>query len=933
MNRIFYAFAIIFAFNFNSVAFAQEGATEIEEIVVTVTKKSESTQDLALSITAFSEDDVEARQIVDMQSLSQNIPGFVFSKAIGSGATYALRGYGSFGVGAATISSYVTSSNGHSTANGALADIGFFDISSLEVLKGPQGTLYGRNAVGGVINYVTTRPTEEAGGYARVKVGDYDSSEVKAAINIPLSETVRARLAVASFVRDGWVENLHSGNVVDDRHQLAARLSLDWDLSDSSRLEFTYENQKGSDKRFNIGQIHCDKDPLLGCDPYTLGAMGQPSHKAGAFTGVYNLLANLQPSANFDPYAGATIPNKGLDQVNHNIDPKHEQTSEFSTIQYINEMPNGTLLIKGSYGTRDYYHHQDNEYGVASAAGLPGSLGSQGLPPIGFDATFYGFSEYVTHDRQYEFAVAKGFDRQMEASYVSDWDGSFNFVVGVYDYYAKAANNYLVQSAALQMMTDMARHPYNSLVLGPALQGLSAAGVPGLPSDFSGYGGTGFFTNFTLGLAAGGLGALPTLLPALAAGPKYTLPDVMQGFFQDSHNVTESQAIFGEMYFDINETTQLTVGLRYDEFSVYDSQFSALGDNGGGARLFRAAAPATMQGPNPKYLRYPGINLGTASDNLSGKFALQKYISEDAMVYASYTTASKSGGSNPNETATIDPYDPEDVAYLELGTKGMWMNGRLLANLTYFSGEHTDMIISSITDASSRNVNFDATNEGFEGEISYLLTPTVRVDFNFLDVRSKVDGTAMLTDPLNIVNGTRRVPSPISGNMVDVVPGTQGLMNVGFTDAGPVYKFAGYSCNTPFFNPLASIPCTTGLTQDVGGNTLPGSPGFSYNLAVTKTLFVSHGVYDFRVQSSFMGDREGDIFNSPHLVVPKSDFTDINVTYNPFDGDWYLGFWVKNLSDDRSMQGAYKASNLQGGSKFVNYNPPRTYGMSFGFEF
>jgi outer membrane receptor for ferric coprogen and ferric-rhodotorulic acid len=86
------------------------------------------------------------------------------------------------------------------------------------------------------------------------------------------------------------------------------------------------------------------------------------------------------------------------------------------------------------------------------------------------------------------------------------------------------------------------------------------------------------------------------------------------------------------------------------------------------------------------------------------------------MVYTSYTTATKAGGSNPNETAILDPYKPEDVAYFELGTKGLWMDGRLLANLTYFNGEHSDMIISAITDASSRNVNFDAVNEGFEGE-------------------------------------------------------------------------------------------------------------------------------------------------------------------------------------------------------------------------
>ena len=266
-------------------------------------------------------------------------------------------------------------------------------------------------------------------------------------------------------------------------------------------------------------------------------------------------------------------------QVNHNRDPKHEQkTFEFTTLQYTNEMEKGTFIAKGSYGTRDYYHHQDNEYGVASAAGLPGTLGSAGLPPIGFDATFYGFSEFVTHDRQYEFSVAKGFTRQFEFSYVSDLDGPFNYVIGYYDYYAKADNDYFIQSAALQMMADVGRHPYNDLVFAPTLAGLTAAGVPGLPADFTGYGGVGFYTDLTLGLAAGGAAALPTLLPALAQLPKYTLPKEMQGYFQDSHNTTASEALFGELYFDLSEETRnLRWALGMMSFHNFDSQFSALG--------------------------------------------------------------------------------------------------------------------------------------------------------------------------------------------------------------------------------------------------------------------------------------------------------------------------------------------------------------------
>ena len=157
--------------------------------------------------------------------------------------------------------------------------------------------------------------------------------------------------------------------------------------------------------------------------------------------------------------------------------------------------------------------------------------------------------------------------------------------------------------------------------------------------------------------------------------------------------MTQSEAIFGEMYFELNETTELTVGFRYDDFYNFDSQFSALGDNGGGAAIFRANAPATMQGPNPEYIRYPGILLPNSSDNLSGKIGIQKYISEDAMVYATWTSASKAGGSNPNEKAILDPYLPEDVEYLEIGTKGMWMGGRLMANVSYFSGDHTLSLI------------------------------------------------------------------------------------------------------------------------------------------------------------------------------------------------------------------------------------------------
>ena len=926
---------------FASPVFSQEQV--IEEVIVTVTAKEESSQDLPISITALSSTDIEARQVQDIISLSQQVPGFTTSKAIGNGSTFAIRGYGSFGVGAATINSYVTASNGHSAVTGMFGDIGFFDVDRIEVLKGPQGTLYGRNAVGGVINFITSRPTGEFEGYAKARLGNYNSRKIDAAINLPLSPVTNARIAFSSVNRDGWVDNLLTGNNIDDRDQMAFRFSLDREIGDSARLQLTYEAQSGDDKRFNIGQIYCSKDPLLGCDPFSLGTMGQPSHKAGAFTGVFNVLANLTAARDYDPYAGMEIPDN-IDKVNHNIDPKHVQDIEFTTLEFINEFDTGALSVKLSYSTREYYHHQENEYGVGGP--LPGSLGGlnpQLAFPITFDATFYGFNQYVDSDRQYEFSDVSYDSRQAEIRYASDLDGDLNFVVGAYMFHEKTANIYLVQSAALQMMADMARHPYNAFVFGPALQGLSLAGVPGLPSDFSGYGGTTFFTNLTLGLAAGGLGAIPTLLPALAAGPKYTLPHEMQGFFQDSHNVTDTSSIFGEIYYDLTDSTKLTVGFRYDEFENFDDQFSSLGDNSAGAALYRANYYTS-----PEYIRYSMIEQGTESDASNGKIALQQYLTEDSMIYLSWTSATKSGGSNPNEQAIPDPYLPEDAEYVELGLKGRFFNGRMLANLTYFSGEHSDMIISTITDAGSKNTNLDAEIDGFEGQFSYLITDDTRLDFNFLTVDSVVSNDAMLVDALNINAGTVRVPFP-DGSLVQTIPeiggvSTLGFLRYGLTDAGPVYKFAGYSCTNPFFNPLPGPnnrdcgpnPFTGApgkVAQNVKGNTLPSAPDFSYNIAITQTFYGANGSVDVRLQRSFMGEREGNVFNNPALVVQENSFWDLNMTYTPNEGNWYVGAWAQNLEDDRSIQVIYSASNLQGGSRFANHNNPLTYGLSFGVNF
>jgi outer membrane receptor protein involved in Fe transport len=146
---------------------------EVEEVVVTATKKDESIQDLALSIEALDAESLDVNQIYDVSDLAEVTPGLETGKSIGSGSGWTIRGMGSFGIGAGVISSVVTSVNGHSVNDSVVADAGFFDLERVEVLKGPQGTLFGRNAANGVINFVTARPSNEFGGDYNVEIGSF----------------------------------------------------------------------------------------------------------------------------------------------------------------------------------------------------------------------------------------------------------------------------------------------------------------------------------------------------------------------------------------------------------------------------------------------------------------------------------------------------------------------------------------------------------------------------------------------------------------------------------------------------------------------------------------------------------------------------------------------------------------------------------------
>jgi outer membrane receptor protein involved in Fe transport len=905
-SKLVLHFSLFFSLIFTTFIAAQE----IEEVVVTATKQEKSVQDIPVSIEAFTSEDIDKNMVDDFSDLAEIVPGLIIDKAIGSGASYSMRGVGSYGVGAAVVGSLVVSMNGHEYGSSSIAETGFHDLERIEILKGPQGTLSGRNAVQGLVNVVTARPSSEFEGSVDVSVGNYNSQRTNMVLNIPFSDKVSARLATTIFERDGVIENIHTGNDIDGRDQYGARLSIDFDLSDKTKIEFTHDYQKADDNRQNIGVSVCAPDLLFGCSPFEKGRFGQPANVNGSTAAFFNFAAGLNSVPSANSYNNVIVLDS-LDRVNINRDPMQHQTYELTMLQINHDLNDDyRLVVKGTYTTRDYGHMGDNDYSVAVDP-FPG-LFPAGHPasfiPMQWEGCFGGFDfsfcETIDSDRTYEFATVESETWQGEVTLISDLDGPLNYQIGYYHYDYRTKNIYQVQTASWNLIRDASVHPYNNTLFSGAL---------------TGSGSTDFHVPWALtGFSAA---ALPTLLNG------YTTPIPIQGFINEDHVRQKSQAILGELYYDISDITSLTLGIRYNDDVVKDSVASC---------LTFASCPnyPLSQKITSEYGFYP-TQVTEADDALGYKMAIQHNLDDNKMVYASYTTAVKAGGNNPNSTGTPDPYDQEETAVFEIGAKGIFLDGAMLFNAAYFQNTTDGMLISSIVNAGSRNVNTDAEIEGFEGNLLLFINETTSIDMTWLKVETEITKLSLI-NPININNATARAPLPaaLGGGLMLPLAATGGILVLGNTDAGIVYKFAGFMCLEPF-NPFgAGCPeASQGIPVDVSGNKLPQSPELSYSIGINKDFIGDSGITTARLVYRYMGEREGTVYNQPWLRIPEHKYFDAHLTYRPNGGDWYIRMEGKNLANDRYVGSWYLASGLQGGNKFATITEPRTWGIAFGTSF
>ena len=247
----------------------------IEEIVVTAQKREQNILEVPFSITAISEADVENRDITNIGEIDRLVPNLQVTQAPGNSTAAQIAIRGGVTINPAltwetTVGLYLDGVYIGKT-QGSVFDV--VEVERIEVLRGPQGTLYGRNTLAGGINIVSKAPSGELGGYAKAGVGNYGAQTLAASLSLPAMGNVRVDLAARNETRDGWVD-VNAGSIatssvdaLGDIDRTAFRAAVDVDLSDQLTLAYRFDFSE-ADQAATHSQLHrLDADfmlPILG---------------------------------------------------------------------------------------------------------------------------------------------------------------------------------------------------------------------------------------------------------------------------------------------------------------------------------------------------------------------------------------------------------------------------------------------------------------------------------------------------------------------------------------------------------------------------------------------------------------------------------------------------------------------------------------------
>ncbi len=893
------------------------GRTGRDVVIITANKREESVQDIAVAVTAITSELRDEIGLTTVQDYTNFAPGLTYSTASDRlGMRGVTRTSNNFGIRSG-ISNYVDGVY-YSSAIPAGREPIFVD--RVEVVRGPQGTLYGRDSIGGALNLISKRPADEFEGQFNMTVGNYDSRSVQATVSGPITDWLRYRVAAArSFQGEGYLTNVAGGETEGGRKDdYYIEAQLEGNIGDKFDWWAKYNTLSWHRLGAPGGRTGAGES-----EPYDTRLFGAPG--GANINSFYGLSATdgsnnpfIIPGSVVMAGSQSTNPNIGSsEQTRFNTDFTEftdlEPTSE-AALELVYHADNFDVKYLGGYVWYHYNLQLDVDGGPVSQFALAFPLnGTPAGTPLSVGRT------YDYNENRAWFSN--------EINIVSTNDGPLQWITGLYAY----QENYTQPQFATSYPT-----------IGQGVFRVDGTPLPDLP-DFTGH-------NDHSGSPQGG--------------------DLW--YFSNNRGNNNAYGAFFQVDYQLNDQLKFTGGLRYSKDVLHGSdqvrfitQYGA--DLGGPARVdltsaatnfFGGPDPTTVTAANPCGFAARGIvnanptaangvqvvppdnpfaiivncgglddrsrygiyvdpttgvatrELGAQFEEVTGVLGVDWTPDNDTLIYAKYNRGYKPGGlgcADTNCNLTPTPFtDKELVDALELGLKREWPEWNLTTNATLFyydyQGYQVSNTIVPAADASSglrppayvAYVNLpQTTTTGFELETIWRPIDPLRIIFNYGYTNPEIGDTPALVnalDPFALDPSAQPLGAPVDFTAAQLLAGCTAAS-------------------------AAGLNCSRTQGQNLNGNILPFSPKNKIALNGTYTWDFADGSKIDTSLSYFWQDVSySSVFNMNITEVPSWDQTDGRISWTNSDGNITLIGYIKNMFDELQYDSRTAGRRLSGSS-------------------
>lgn len=679
---------------------------KFEVIEVTTQKRVENAQKVPIALTAFSEETLRKLGAQNINDIGGSTPGLDTTSRSITQPKIGIRGLTNNSASIGSESNIVVyQDNVYSGRTGA-ATVNFNDIERIEVLKGPQGTLFGKNAAAGAVVITTKLPSEDFEANYRATLGNYNKRKIEGLVNIPLSDDVYFRASAVVNKRDGFLD----GNQFDDPYFGDEPASDDF-------VKTKFLNEDNMSLRTALLWDTTDKLSVLARAEYSeVDQDARPAY-----------------SVNPEFYRGEGTGIDPMGTYETDFDNKEGRKLFAASIEVNYDFPIGQLTSITAYKTYETYNHNEED-GTAH-------------PKVYFNDL---------NDEEMDY-----FSQEIR---LSNADDLFKWTVG-----ASYSKEELKQTnTALLSSNTIDAYAVNQALLMNGLppEGLPQAGIPGVADTPAGMGIAGLLQQLMpkqfaqLSQATG----IPQGQLALMIG-QHNLDKPWQ---EHNHNTGEnvSYGIFADGTYNVTDALRLTAGLRY---SKDEKDFTWLSHYQNQVDMPIPGLPAIPFGfrfQTQNYLadeagapvldadgNYQSVGKSDSWSQLTSRFVADYQFNDDVMAFISYAEGYKAGGFNA--TRMDKSVEQEDVSNIEIGLKSTLLNDTLRLNMSAFDYDYDNfqlrvlVLEGALPQYSTMNV--DLAGLGYELSSSWYATEDLMLTLNYSHTETEILSQSVVEETVDIV--------------------------------------------------------------------------------------------------------------------------------------------------------------------------------------